>query len=451
MKIIGFFDKVLGKIDKLDAKELQAVLQRLLKEKGFLETLFDTIEDGIIVLDGSGKIIYFNSAATKLIGLESSKDIGKKIQTALPFIDWETINPVRDPESKRIARMEFEVDYPVQRQLRLYATPVEAHNEASKQVALILHDITELKKKTVEEVESERLRALTMLGGMLAHEIGNPLNALSIHTQLIQREIKKIRKNLPAPSITIASTFSINSAKTEAVSNEMRKPFPSGEIKEIEKSLNKLEEYTKIVSHEIDRLDIIVKQYLQALRPTPPKLVLGNLNVVARETIELLYPEIEKRQIILNQKYASDIPFVAFDASQIKQALTNLIKNALQAMTKNGVLTIETGYTDNDVWVAISDTGAGISQEKMKRLFEPFYTTKEKGSGLGLMIVQRIVRDHRGRIEVESKPGGGTTFRIRLPLLKKLPPMVESKSVALLISGATIFAAQMFNIPIAAI
>jgi signal transduction histidine kinase len=107
----------------------------------------------------------------------------------------------------------------------------------------------------------------------------------------------------------------------------------------------------------------------------------------------------------------------------------------MQAMTKNGTLTIQTGYTDNDVWIAVSDTGSGITPQKMKHLFEPFYTTKEKGSGLGLMIVQRIVRDHRGRIEVESRADAGTTFRIRLPLLKKLPPIVGPINASILLTA----------------
>ncbi|MGB9602383.1 MAG: two-component system sensor histidine kinase NtrB [Verrucomicrobiia bacterium] len=437
MKEIGFLEKVLGKIDKLNPKELQSVLQRLLKEKGFLETLFDAIEDGILVLDENGKIIYFNSSVTKLIGLEPGKDIGKNIHTVFPYLDWETTNPFRQPEGKHAFRTEIEVEFPIHRQLRVYVTPLSLKADTPKQLALIFHDITEFKKKTIEEVESERLRALTLLGGMLAHEIGNPLNALSIHTQLIQREIKKIKNNLLLPTISDKPNSDKSSLPplTDKNKTQAYAKLPAAAMTEIEKSLDKLEGYTKTVSHEIDRLDIIVKQYLQAIRPSPPKLMLGNINITAQETVEFLKPEIEKRQIVLKEHYAPELPLVAFDPSQIKQALTNLIKNAMQAMTKNGTLTIQTGYTDNDVWIAVSDTGSGITPQKMKHLFEPFYTTKEKGSGLGLMIVQRIVRDHRGRIEVESRADAGTTFRIRLPLLKKLPPIVGPINASILLTA----------------
>jgi signal transduction histidine kinase len=107
------------------------------------------------------------------------------------------------------------------------------------------------------------------------------------------------------------------------------------------------------------------------------------------------------------------------DANQIKQALVNLIKNAMQATTRGGTLTVETGQNPDDVWVSVADTGGGIPKEQVNHIFEPFYTTKEKGTGLGLMIVQRIVRQHRGHIELESREGQGTTFRIWLPRREK--------------------------------
>jgi signal transduction histidine kinase len=101
--------------------------------------------------------------------------------------------------------------------------------------------------------------------------------------------------------------------------------------------------------------------------------------------------------------------------------LVNLIKNAMQAMTTGGTLTLQTGESSEGVWLSVADTGGGISQEQIARIFEPFYTTKKKGSGLGLMIVQRIVRAHGGRIELDSQVGRGTTFRIWLPLQERKP------------------------------
>lgn len=404
MKKLGFFDKLLGRIDRLDAEGLQKILQRLARERIFFETLFNTIEDGIIVIDNNGKITYFNDAVKRLIGLEPEKDIGKEIQEALPILNLETLK--QNGRNNSVVRIEFEVDYPTQRIIRLYATTIEAGGQDGQTTALILHDITDIKKRTVETIETERLQALTLLAGSLAHEIGNPINALSIHSQLMIKEIKKIKASLPASMIVKPGESAVKT------------PI---DLKRIEESLVKIEKYLTTSVNEINRLDYIITQYLQAIRPVPPKIRLGDLNIVVKDTVDLLYPEIENRKLLLRKILYPNLPLVAFDLVQIKQALINLIKNAIQSMTKGGILTIETGHTNDDVWIAISDTGGGIPIDVMNRIFEPFYTTKQQGSGLGLMIVNRIVRDHRGKIELESKVGEGTKFKIRLPLQKRLP------------------------------
>lgn len=162
------------------------------------------------------------------------------------------------------------------------------------------------------------------------------------------------------------------------------------------------------------------------MRPTPPKLRDGIVNEVVRETLDLLRPELINRKLRVVEKLASDQPVIRLDPAQLKQALVNLVKNAMQAMTRGGVLTLQTDATPEAVWISATDTGSGIPQEVLTRLFEPFYTTKRKGSGLGLMIVQRIVREHGGRIEVESRVGKGTTFRLWLPLRERSSRLIEA-------------------------
>ena len=142
----------------------------------------------------------------------------------------------------------------------------------------------------------------------------------------------------------------------------------------------------------------------------------------------LLRPEIENRGQAVDEHLARSLLRVPLDPAQIKQALVNLIKNAMQAMTKSGVLTVSTGSGREGVWVSVSDTGCGIPGEQLNRIFEPFFTTKKKGSGLGLMIVQRIVREHDGLIKLESHPGRGTTFRIWLPAHERQPKLLEARS-----------------------
>jgi two-component system, sporulation sensor kinase E len=191
----------------------------------------------------------------------------------------------------------------------------------------------------------------------------------------------------------------------------------------------KLRQFLDVAKGEINRLDYIVTQFLQAIRPAPLQLKMISLNDVVEKTLELLRPEIENRGVTVKTKLARNLTATPADATQLQQVLVNLVKNAMQAMTTGGTLSLQTGETSDDVWLSVSDTGGGIPQEQINRIFEPFYTTKKKGTGLGLMIVQRIVRAHNGRIELESNAGRGTTFRIWLPLHERKPRLLAETTV----------------------
>jgi signal transduction histidine kinase len=193
-----------------------------------------------------------------------------------------------------------------------------------------------------------------------------------------------------------------------------------------EETARKLEQYLAVAKGEINRLDYIVTQFLHAIRPTPPQLKPASLNEVVDKTLELLRPELDNRGLTVKTKLASRLPLAPLDVTQMQQVLVNLVKNAMQAMTKGGTLTLQTGEGSDGVWLSVADTGGGIPQEQINRIFEPFFTTKKKGSGLGLMIVQRIIRAHGGRIELESDLGRGTTFRIWLPLHERKPRLLEA-------------------------
>ena len=410
----SFLDKVLGRIGRLDTEGLQTVVQRLARERSFLETLFNTIEDGVLVVDERGRVLYFNQAVTELIGLPSENSEGQPISRFLPDLDWAKLAAMDAAGGKQVVHHEFEVSYPQRRFLRLYAAPLDGESSGSTGVALILHDATEARQKTFEAIESERIQALTLLAASVAHEIGNPLDALHIHLQLMERELKKLR---PARS---GLDRIVGSVARRA------KARPAEADAALAEHVGKLENYLGVAKGEINRLDYIVTQFLQAIRPSPPQSKPAFINDVVRETIDLLQPELENRRLTIREKLGRQVPAAMLDAAQMKQALVNLVKNAMQAMTKGGTLTVQTGSGPDEVWVSIADTGGGIAQEKINRIFEPFYTTKQKGTGLGLMIVQRIVRDHGGRIELESRVGKGTMFRIWLPLREKSPRLLEA-------------------------
>jgi len=405
----SFLDKVLGRIGRLDTEGLQTVVQRLARERSFLETLFNTIEDGVLVADEQGRIIYFNQAVTRLIGLPPDGE-EKHIADVLPEVDWEKISKSDHAGGAHVVRHEFEVHYPRPRFLRLYAAPLDGEATGSSGVALILHDATEARQKTFEAIESERVQALTLLAASVAHEIGNPLNALHIHLQLMEREVKKLK----------GDEWQMTSGKKTA--SRVARHASQHEI------ALKLEQYLDVAKGEIHRLDYIVTQFLGAIRPAPLQLKLFSLNNVVEKTLELLRPEIENRGVTVKMKLARNLTATPVDATQLQQVLVNLVKNAAQAMTTGGTLTLQTGETSDGVWVSVADTGGGIPQEQINRIFEPFYTTKKKGSGLGLMIVQRIVRAHNGRIELESNVGKGTTFRVWLPLHERKPRLLEAKT-----------------------
>ncbi len=411
----SFLDKLLGRLDRLDAGGLQTVVQRLAGERRFLETLFNTIEDGILVLDPDGRILYLNRAVARLLGLQPEAAEGDSIERHLPELDWRKITALDQESGTRVLRQEFEVSFPRPRFLRLFAAPLDDAALGSRGVVLILHDATEARQKTFEAIESERMQALTLLAASVAHELGNPLNALHIHLQLMERELKKLQASARAPRTRLGS----RRARVERLPG----------VDDIEAFATKCTRYLEVAKGEITRLDYIVTQFLQAIRPSPPQFQTADLNAVVTDTLRLLRPELDNRGLIIEEKLATNLRETRFDPAQVKQALVNLVKNSMQAMTRGGRLTLSTGETSDGAWVSVADTGGGIPPEQLQRLGEPFFTTKKKGSGLGLMIVRRIVREHGGSIDIESHVGRGTNVRLWLPFEERPPRLLQAVPV----------------------
>jgi two-component system, sporulation sensor kinase E len=397
----GFVEKLIGRLGKIGPEEVQNYFLRLAQEKGFLETVFNSIQEGIIVTDSTGRITYLNNAACELFGLEADESLGKRLDERVRGLDWESLS-----KSEVAVSRDMEIFYPANRFINFYIVPLLIERQTNDDKieppsrgsgapgnraepvghAIILRDITETRRTEQQTLESERLNALTLLAAGVAHEIGNPLNSLNIHLQLIEREARK-----------------------------------GNGANRVE-----LEESVEIARAEVNRLDSIITQFLRAIRPTHPQLRPENVNAIVEEAVRFFALEIKDRDIVVEQELRSDLPLLELDRDQMKQAFYNVIKNSFEAMKARGILRIRTDKDDSHVIVRFTDSGGGMSPENLGRVFEPYFTTKASGTGLGLLIVRRIVREHGGELSIESSEGKGLTLTIRLPYIDKRVRMLEA-------------------------
>jgi two-component system, sporulation sensor kinase E len=375
-----FLDKLLNRIDRVGQGDLQAYLQRLNHEKGFFETIFNTLQEAILVVDSQGKILYLNHATTGLLGIDPVKAMGTPIAHYLKELDWPKILA-----KGRVVNRDLEVFYPQQRYLNFYLVPLEDKETSLMGFAIIFHDMTARRAQAREAIESEKLNAVTLLAAGVAHELGNPLNSLNIHLQLLERDLRRRTA----------------SGKGKAPTEE------------------ELLESVRIARSEVARLDTIINQFLGAVRPAHTVRSMVSINTVVRESLSFLHPEIKDRDVIVQEELEAGLPLIPANVDQLKQAFYNLIKNAVQALTHGGILRVTTSRSDTHLQIAFEDNGTGISVEDMAHITEPYFTRKKNGTGLGLFIVQRILHEHGGHLELLSEPGRGTTARILLPLAER--------------------------------
>lgn len=373
----AFLDKLLKRMDRLEPGEVQSVMLELMKEKGFLEKTFQALQEGVILLDPEARVTYVNQAACQFFGLHAGQVLGQKLSQGMRGLDWgELLKP------GAVVSRDLEIFYPENRYLNFYITSIDEDQPMG--FVMLIRDVTETRKRTEAQIESERLNAFTLLAAGVAHELGNPLNSLTIHLQLIERRLKKMGK--------------------------------SGE---------QLREHLDVASAEIKRMDGIISQFLAAIRPSKPQMQRARVAELLQESLRFLQPEIGQAGVKVRLDLRPDLPPMPLDADQMKQAFYNLIRNACQAMPEGGTLTIHGSFTDFEVRLSFEDTGKGISPEQMGRLFQPFSTTRPTGTGLGLLIVRRIVREHGGEIDIESRAGLGTKVSLWLPLVERKVRLLE--------------------------
>lgn len=381
-------DRVLGRIESLDAINLTNLAQKLARERAYLETVFNTALEGILVVDADGVVQYANESGQRMIGL-SDNDLGAAVL-------WRLIPGLRsslglaENESLRdsISSRELELTYPEQRYVRIYFLPFkEPVGDEEKQFVVMLTDVTSEKITKEETIESEKIASILLLAGGVAHELGNPLNSLTIHLQLMERQLQKLEDT---PS--------------------------SGRLG---KSL-------QVCRGEVERLDGIIKNFLEAIRPQEPDFQVLDLSLVLEEVLEVVGSELNDRGISVEVEVVAEAPIVRADRNQMKQVFFNLIKNAMEAMQPGGALKIVSRADEERIYLRFGDSGGGIRQTDLSRVFQPYHTTKKEGTGLGLMIVQRIIRGHGGQVGIDSQEGVGTVVTLELPKRNRKLRMLEA-------------------------
>lgn len=385
-------ERVLGRLDTLDSVNLANLVQRLARERAVFEGIFNTLQEGILVVRDDGTIEYANVSAHRLIGLGNDDLAGQTLWRLVPGLR-NSIGVVFDEAADAevspvgVVTREFELSYPEPRTLRLYMVPFRPPTGVhGPRFAVILSDITREKQSTEERIENERTSSILLLAAGVAHELGNPLNSLTIHLQLIDRKLKKLK------------------ASSERAS---------------------LAESVQICRDEVTRLDGIITNFLEAIRPRPPDLAETDLTAVLADVLRFQHRELADRGIAVEAESAP-LPLVLADRNQIKQVLFNLTKNAMEAMRPGGKLKIKSRTDDDSVFLVFADTGTGIKQEDLVKLFQPYATTKPGGHGLGLMIAQRIMREHGGQIGLESKDGAGTVVTLQFPRKDRRVRMLQA-------------------------
>lgn len=363
---------------------LSAAIQRgtsesaIQKSEAWLRNLVATTQDAVVSIDRRGCIVLFNQSAERIFGYRAEEIIGRKVNTLMaePYAaehdeyieryertgEAKAIGQIRTVTARRKDGMLFPIE--------LSVTEIEI--DENVHYAAFIRDISDKVELQKQLVESEKLAAIGGTAAKIGHEIANPLNGIYLTLQLIEQRLSR------------------QASVDERV---------TGDVLRIKK--------------EIGRLNQLVQEFRTLSRQQDYHFRPMNLAPLLNETLDLQQLVLEARSIVISRDIADDLPWVLVDEDRMKQALLNLIKNAGEAMPNGGTLTVAARASDGSVAIHIKDTGIGIAPGS--DVFQPFFTTKKEGTGLGLIIVRQIILAHRGTIVYDSEPGEGTTFHITLP------------------------------------
>ena len=379
-----------NKISKLSPDQVQNVFTQLVEENESLLSVFESLSTGLFICDKNWNLLQSNKAGERYLPLTSryyelkQQDFGFDDEI-WNFVDDEDISNFlkqASKEKKINISEEFVTKTPAgaARFLNISLMPLVKNKQLSGSIIKI-DDITEKRNQETLLHRMESLAGLTNLAASVAHEIKNPLGSISIYIQLLQKAVNKSRNS---------------------------------DEKLPEKKF--LENYLEIINQEIDRLNNIIVDFLFAVRPISAELIPENPVKLLNSYVDFFKPELEEKNIKLKTAFLENSPKILLDEKLFKQVLINLVQNAIVAMPDGGELFFSTRITGDKYLISVADTGIGMNSETASRIFEPYFTTKVTGTGLGLTMVYKVIKEFGGDIEVESYEGKGTIFTISLPI-----------------------------------
>ncbi len=384
----NFTEKVLSKLGKIDRPRVERFVRGVVRERDFQEAIFEALAEGVIVTEPDGRVVMINRLAREMIGATRRvKVIGRPLDGLIR--DGALRDLLSAWDGERVSPQEISIETPDPRDLIVTLRSVRDRDtgEVTARV-MILADVTELRRRQREDARTERLSSLALLTAGVAHEIKNPLNALRIHGQLLQQAIDEAQ-------------------------------WPS------EVQGERSRRSAEIILEETQRLARTVEQFMQAVRPVEINRTRHSANVILRRVLEAVAPHECDPPVEVDLHLAPDLPDVWVDDQQMAQVFLNLIRNAIDSLDKpTRRLTLTTRAVDKTLEVTIADNGCGIAREDLDRIYQPYFTTKFNGTGLGLMVVHRIIGDHGGRLVIKSREGEGTEVTILLPLAKRAPRLL---------------------------
>jgi two-component system sensor histidine kinase HydH len=384
-----------GWLSLLTLEGLKGSQSRLSRIKAFRDTLISSLPVGLIVTDSMGKIVLCNQVAEQIASVVESEVVGSVPQNVLAAeLALALQLNLADQQKPTVGAVQKEITLPDtqgrMRTLQLFSLPVVESEGASAGVMLLIQDVSQVKSLEEELRRSERLAALGKMAAGVAHELRNPLSSIKGLAILLRSRFQEV---VPASSLAPATPGSSCSVKN----NDL--------------------ETADILVQEVERLNRSIGELLDYARPQ--KLIKEDVypEEVVQKAVSLIRMDAESVGVKVEIQAENGLPVVQADQDKLNQVFLNLFLNSIQAMEHGGRLDIRVAVQGKNVLFTVKDTGYGVSKEDLPRIFDPYFTTKPEGTGLGLAMSVKIIEEHGGTVTVESEPDVGTTVVVSLPCL----------------------------------